>query len=371
MTTIRSKVVGNPNGVTSNWIEDITPQLPGGDPVYPYLASVDYYGHEGENIENYHARKKRGELLPMTNWYQVRSKGSVTSGTSASTTTHTYVSKPNRDVTKGAWFISNVEMDAIQSRYNLHEIGPVYVTEAAAKIYSSGFDSLTFVSELHKTIRMFRNFGKNLITTAKSKELWKTWLEGRYGWRILVFEMFDLHETLCNLDLERKRWRESSGSTMSDSETFSTSWVGGYGTYHSDFQQEIKVGVRGTIVADVSPPNFQFNPIVTAWELIPYSFVIDWFVRVGSWLASLSFLLIQSQHFAAYGYTIKVTRRLVNCSLTPKTGWTIDSINGTSEHVLERTFRSPTTVPFVPSKLVKLDVGKITDLVSLALQLRR
>jgi len=28
-----------------------------------------------------------------------------------------------------------------------------------------------------------------------------------------------------------------------------------------------------------------FNPLVTAWELIPYSFVIDWFVNVGDYIA--------------------------------------------------------------------------------------
>ena len=26
------------------------------------------------------------------------------------------------------------------------------------------------------------------------------------------------------------------------------------------------------------------NPFVTAWELVPYSFVIDWFINVGDWL---------------------------------------------------------------------------------------
>jgi len=29
-----------------------------------------------------------------------------------------------------------------------------------------------------------------------------------------------------------------------------------------------------------------FNPLVTAWEMIPYSFVVDWFVNVGDWLRS-------------------------------------------------------------------------------------
>lgn len=29
----------------------------------------------------------------------------------------------------------------------------------------------------------------------------------------------------------------------------------------------------------------QFNPLQTAWELIPYSFVIDWFIDIGGWLS--------------------------------------------------------------------------------------
>lgn len=36
----------------------------------------------------------------------------------------------------------------------------------------------------------------------------------------------------------------------------------------------------------------QLNPFVTAWELVPFSFVVDWFVNVGDWLQSQTATLV-------------------------------------------------------------------------------
>jgi hypothetical protein len=34
-----------------------------------------------------------------------------------------------------------------------------------------------------------------------------------------------------------------------------------------------------------------FNPLLTAWELVPFSFVVDWFIGIGDWLIAQSFTI--------------------------------------------------------------------------------
>lgn len=43
------------------------------------------------------------------------------------------------------------------------------------------------------------------------------------------------------------------------------------------------------------------NPLALAWELVPYSFVVDWFVNVGDWLGSID-ALYGVNRFCYYSY---------------------------------------------------------------------
>lgn len=47
---------------------------------------------------------------------------------------------------------------------------------------------------------------------------------------------------------------------------------------------------RGSAYATVNFNGNQWghDPIVSAWELIPFSFVIDWFINIGDWVNSIS-----------------------------------------------------------------------------------
>lgn len=61
-------------------------------------------------------------------------------------------------------------------------------------------------------------------------------------------------------------------------------------------KQHVEVSCNGTIEYSVASNIVNFaantgiiNPLAVAWEVIPYSFVVDWFLPVGNFLNSLDF----------------------------------------------------------------------------------
>lgn len=53
------------------------------------------------------------------------------------------------------------------------------------------------------------------------------------------------------------------------------------------------------------------NPFVTAWELIPFSFVVDWFVNVGDWVQAQTSSLVDLAEQRSFCYSIKHDLRVV------------------------------------------------------------
>jgi hypothetical protein len=132
---------------------------------------------------------------------------------------------------------------------------------------------------------------------------------------------------------------------------------------------EILVELRGSVVADVEVPAFQFNPLQTAWEVIPLSFVIDWLVGIGRMLATWSFLSLRPNYVAAGGYRLTVKRDYSNDITQWLNGWSgSNAMQASSTSVVE--VRTPCQVPMTPHFQVRLNVAKIIDLVSLLIQRR-
>jgi hypothetical protein len=253
----------------------------------------------------------------------------------------------------------------------------MYVTEAAAKIYSTGYDALTAIAELTEIRAMFMSATKKLWHLDFPKN-WKTlrsaWLEGRYGWRTFFYDLRSLDEAIRNFDETRTRHSERSGkqhttSVLSSSTIDHTTW--GY-----DLVQETTsvISMRGSVVADITVPKFQFNPLQTGWELIPFSFVVDWFVNVGSALAAINFIAFSSNYSASKGYKITICRETTTANVWHNGGTSFDfldfsfGMNARSEGMIEK--RVPCGVPILPSFSVKLNAWKVVDLLALLSQIK-
>lgn len=121
----------------------------------------------------------------------------------------------------------------------------------------------------------------------RPKDASKLWLEYHFGWSPLIK---DIHSAVQLLEAPFAYGKPCKGSA-SKTEVIKDSYNSGYS------------GIRGKFVAktlmqatvNVNNPNLHratqlglTNPAVIAWELIPFSFLVDWFIPVENFLSSWS-----------------------------------------------------------------------------------
>jgi hypothetical protein len=256
-----------------------------------------------------------------------------------------------------------------------------YVQKAAASIASSGWDALTFLAEFHQMRRMFGGVvnrlrtlvrqgqsgfkGKRVLTLKRASELW---LEGRYGWRILSYDIADLHDLLVTYRDKRTRYHQRYGHKMVN--TFDTYNLGNWGEGEFSIAEQITVttNLRSTVVADMEVPKVRFNPVVTAWEVTKFSFVLDWLVGVGQALDAADFLLRNKDYQACGGYRLEIESEGSIQLVTPEPGYTYHNYSGsyTGSGYFEK--RIPLKVSSIPKLKLRLNRWKSLDLLSLVIQ---
>lgn len=249
---------------------------------------------------------------------------------------------------------------------------PGLVQKAAAAIYQKGWDCLTFIGELKDTIRMFASLLERFLRVLRRQPTkgspYSAWLEWRYGWRTLLMDIQTFVEVTTSFDESKERYRKASkDKTTKTVESRSVSNDGrleGTQILRTEFTYE----VVGRVIAEIIPPRFACNPIVTGWELVKLSFVIDWFIGVGQSLCAMSFLFLQKHHYSSVGalLTIRATRQFE--SITGINGWSGSISQPSWSSSATYKVREPVPVPLLPRIWVKLDVSKILDLLSLLAQ---
>lgn len=314
----------------------------------------------GYDIDRYHFRRKKGELLPMTPFEKF------------TTTSHglrSYeISYPTGNSCKGSGhgvsWITNVDsgdLEFIADKYFTDH----YVQAAAARIYENGHDTLTFLVELRKAIDMFKGVLRRLLSILSNFDnLAKSWLEYRYGWRTLYFDVVDIVEVISELNDNRTRFRQNSGNRFHHTvDTEFLGFEGAFGKCYVTTHDSFDISVRGSVVADIDPPEFRFNLALTAWETVKYSFIVDWIINIGQWLAANSFLSLSDQHSSAAGIKVKLDRTISTrlelasgCS-----GWMDVDAAATATYWR----RTPTPVSTLPQFNINLDVQKIIDLLAI------
>jgi hypothetical protein len=130
---------------------------------------------------------------------------------------------------------------------------------------------------------------RSLLKRPGQKALAKNWLEYHFGWEPLIKDI--------GISVDVLNGQPPHGVTIhgSSSRTDKSVYRGDFGDTkrvdHTTIQNKVKLGCT----VNISNPNLFLanqmgvvNPLTVAWELVPFSFVVDWFVNVSDFLSSCS-----------------------------------------------------------------------------------
>jgi len=134
-----------------------------------------------------------------------------------------------------------------------------------------------------------RRFGVNQRPSKLDhKDLAGRWLELQYGWLPLLGDVYEASKAFESLTQkprsQRFRSRLKKTGTV-DTSTSPSNWTGAC-NYSAMIQ------ITAELQESLSAPRSLglTDPLTVAWELIPYSFVVDWFIPIGSYLETLNVL---------------------------------------------------------------------------------
>lgn len=215
-----------------------------------------------------------------------------------------------------------------------------------------------------------------------AKQIADLWLEFRYAVRPLVFEMENAVRALEKSISENERhtargFVKSEDISITDAELTALP----YATYtqrtKTSYKYEARAGCLYSVSGAIDGLSLTLglgSPFETIWELVPFSFILDWFFNVGdiisAWEKNASLVILGTW----------VTETLIETSdidaIDVTHQWNSIGYNGVSMSVsnpgtkrVVRTVQLRTidpSRPIIPSVKVNLNVAKLSDLAAIA-----
>lgn len=183
------------------------------------------------------------------------------------------------------------------------------------------------------------------------------WLELQYGWKPLLSDIYGSCDALARRNKEDWRVTAKGRSRMTKSWSRSIVPTPTSGFDASTCVCTVQYGAMTRI--DALPSNELLislsslgvtNPLLVGWELVPFSFVFDWFLPVGEFLDSLDAMLGYGSAYTSTSFWREAKWVDTGVSKNHANGWrTENSFVGTKEvRKLDRTASSGVPLPSFP-----------------------
>lgn len=250
--------------------------------------------------------------------------------------------------------------------------------QAAASDITSDFDALTFLAELRQVKGMFLSLAPRLLKQMLAKPADKAgsnaWLQWQMGWKPFISDMQSIFDIVQN-PKGASRNKKAKRTSVLEETPISISKVLANGETHTvTGTSRFSGDIRAIVIADISAftNNAYINPISTAWELIPFSFLIDYFIGIGNWIKANSLVLAGVKYTASVGYAVTLNRT-VNLVGAPPVNGTLKQYyaEGKANVYAEMKLRVPRTISLRNLPPVNEEVQSVTrviNMIALALQ---
>lgn len=266
------------------------------------------------------------------------------------------------------------------------------VTKAFANVSATKTNALLWAGEARESVKMFYDIGRSLYNLLKATEKQRiAYAKGKLTLKEAQSLTLGLLYGIMPLSESLAQWRDGlftllpkGRQTFRGFNTYSDSTSYSYDEYIHNWKIGISVketitsNIRAGVLADIDPPPVSIQAftdvksvVSTAWALSRLSFVVDWFIDVGSWLASWSPTVGTS--ILSSWVVVETEQKIVaqNRWLPVLNDWEASqsvSGTGTATVVLKRKLRIPVTPsnrPYLPSIDVDLNADKIFALILL------
>lgn len=173
------------------------------------------------------------------------------------------------------------------------ELGVSYTTRDVV-IYNRRWGRAVKDDKLRKVRydKLYLERGKSRVTDLVAD----TWLEYSYGWKPLLNDTFNLAEATASVMVERARTlRYQTARSRAERRTVTKVTnappTANVVVTEFDSRRFVAMGVNFRIPTGAIGISDAFglsNPLTVAWELVPFSFVVDWFLPVGDALRGIT-----------------------------------------------------------------------------------
>jgi hypothetical protein len=175
------------------------------------------------------------------------------------------------------------------------------------------------------------------ISKSVTKAVTGLWLEKSFHWLPLMYDIQGAVSAFAALlDSAPSRFVKVS-ATVDEAKTVTSgenSWGQGIVFPYREFTRtgasvrmygRVRIGVRDPVLPDMKALGFDIRSFVpTLWELVPYSWAVDYFTNIGDMIYGASYggsdvewAARGIKRFSQYGCTTSVSNRL----MTPTPGW--------------------------------------------------
>lgn len=264
------------------------------------------------------------------------------------------------------------------------------VTQAHAGTSASEISALMVAAESQKTIGSMASIMYDVYRIVKAArkldfayirkqlsydELENRYMELRYALRPLMYDAAGITNANNALSIYQRKRQTSRGFqaySFSDKDTIEV--VDGSRTYTVERSVKVDANIRAGVLSQVEVSALNVwgldQPLETLWEVIPFSFIIDWFINIGDTIAAWTpnYGVKELASWVTVEKTVTYLNKVVSSKNTAAWSYS-DSYDITGQKSLIRITKDRTVNPslsYYPRSKVRLDALKLLDLTAIS-----